>query len=98
MLKNNSLKAGFFNVMKLIIQIEQSKFTVSLIKNGKSVDSQSFSYYHDLDEKLITGIDKILKRNKLDIAAIKDYKIVEDMGESSTSVRIAQAVIEGLKS
>lgn len=62
------------------------------------VDSESFTYYHDLDEKLINGVDKLLKRNSVDITVVKTYKIVENTGENSTSAKIAQAVVEGLKS
>ena len=61
------------------------------------LDSETLSYYHDLSEKLITSLDKLLKRNNIDTTAINSFKIQGNMGESSTSYKIAAAFIEGLK-
>jgi hypothetical protein len=53
--------------------------------------------YKELLTGLISAIDKMSKRNNIDITTIKDYKIRENLGENATSVKIAEAVVEGLK-
>jgi hypothetical protein len=83
--------------MELAIKLDYQDCGLELFEKSRSIDSTKFSYYHDLDEKLITYIDKLLKRNKIDINALKSYKIEENMGENATSVRIAETVIQGLK-
>jgi hypothetical protein len=84
--------------MELKISLKQTEVTLELAQNTQTIDSETFPYYHDLDKVLIKGIDKLTKRNSIDIVAIKDYKIVEALGENSTSVKIAQTVVEALKS
>ena len=53
--------------------------------------------YKELLTGLISAIDKMSKRNNIDVTTIKDYKIRENLGENATSVKIAEAVVEGLK-
>jgi hypothetical protein len=84
--------------MNLLINLKPNSASLEISQNGRMLDSETFSYYHDLDDKLISYIDKLLKRNSIDITVVKAYKIVEGMGENSTSAKIAQAVVEGLKS
>jgi hypothetical protein len=80
--------------MELIIKLKREVAILEL----DGVDSKTFTYYHDLDEKLITGIDKLLKKNKIDISSVKSYKIESNLDENSTSTKIVQAAIEALKS
>jgi hypothetical protein len=61
------------------------------------VDSETFSYYHDLSEKLITSLDKLLKRNNIDTTAFNSFKIQGNTGKNSTSYKIAAAFVEGLR-
>ncbi len=60
------------------------------------VDSETASYYHDLSEKLITSLDKLLKRNNIDTTALNSFKIQGNTSKNSTSYKIAAAFIEGL--
>jgi hypothetical protein len=83
--------------MELIVFLQPDEVELKLENIGAAIDAESFSYYHDLDQKLITHIDKLVKRNKIDISAVGSYKIQGNLGENSTSMRIAEAVIEGLK-
>jgi hypothetical protein len=52
--------------MILSVFIEQNLIRMSLAEKGKVLDSETFSYYHDISEKLITSLDKLLKRNNID--------------------------------
>jgi hypothetical protein len=46
---------------------------------------------------LITALDKLLKRNKLDAKVLKSYKILGNLGENSTSYKIAAIFVKGLR-
>lgn len=83
--------------MELTINLDLSSASIEIIKNGQKLDDISFSYYHDLDDKLITFIDKIVKKNKIDISDIRSYKIQGITDKNSTSVRITESVVAGLK-
>ena len=61
------------------------------IKKGTTV------IYKELLTGLITSIDKLLKRTRIDATALKSFKIKGNLGQDSTSYKIAQAFIEGLK-
>jgi hypothetical protein len=47
--------------MGFVINLKQTEAILSLTQEGQVIDSESFSYYHDLDRVLITVIDKLLK-------------------------------------
>lgn len=61
------------------------------------LDFETAKYYHDLNEVLITRLDKLLRRNIIDVKSLKSYKIQENVGTDSTSYKITAAFIEGLK-
>ncbi len=82
--------------MKLVITLNQSEFKLEIRQKGRVLDSETFSYYHDLSEKLITSLDKLLKRNSIDTTALNLFKIRGNTGKNSTSYKIAAAFIEGL--
>ena len=81
----------------LQIILTQSEVTLKLVKNGTTIDVVTIKYYHDLSDVLITGLDKFLERNKLDLKSLKSYKIRGDLGQDSTSYKIASAFVRGLQ-
>ena len=83
--------------MKLELILEQTQVNLSLLNDGKIIASEIFSYYHDLDDKLITRLDRLLKRNKIDVSSLKSYNILGGLGSEATSHKIAEAFIAGLK-
>lgn len=66
-----------------------------LFKGG--VDFETAEYYHDLGNVLITGLDKLLKRNRITPNVIKSYMLYSDLGQDSTSYKVASAFVEALK-
>ncbi len=52
--------------MKLIITLNQNELQLEIRQKGRVLDSETLSYYHDISEKLITSLDKLLKRNNID--------------------------------
>lgn len=83
--------------MTLSVFIEQNLIKMGLVKKGRVLDSETALYYHDISEKLITSLDKLLKRNNIDTTALKSFKIQGNTGKNGTSYKIAAAFIEGLK-
>lgn len=77
------------------IKLEADRVEFSLSPNG--IDSESFLYYHNLSDKLIIHLDKLLKRNKIGVRSIKSYKILGNMGSETTSRKIIEAFIHGLR-
>jgi hypothetical protein len=67
-----------------------------IIKKG-FVKKGGVVIYGELLTGLISALDKLLKRNKLDVKTLKSYKIISNLGKNSTSYKIAAAFIEGLK-
>ncbi len=82
--------------MKLIITLSQGELQLEISQKGQVLDSETFPYYHDLSDVLITSIDKLLKRNNIDTTALNSFKIQGNTGKNSTSYKIAAAFIEGL--
>ncbi len=83
--------------MTLEVSVEQKQITLKISEKGRVIDSETFSYYHDISEKLITFLDKLLKRNNIDTTALKSFKMLGNTGKNSTSYKIVAAFIEGLR-
>lgn len=83
--------------MILQIMLTESQITLKVLRNRRAIDSELAKYYYDLSDVLISALDKLLKRNTIDIKSLKSYKIRGDLGTNSTSYKIASAFVEGLK-
>lgn len=83
--------------MVLSITLNPPALILKLLEGKQIIDFEKLPYYHNLDAVLITALDKLLKRNRLDAKALKSYKIRSNLGKNSTSYKIAAAFIEGLK-
>jgi len=83
--------------MTLQIIITPSEVTFRLLKNRTTLDFETAKYYHDLSDVLINTLDKLLIRNNIDIKSLKSYKIHSNLGQDSTSHKMASAFIKGLQ-
>lgn len=83
--------------MELIINFkDQKNVELELLAEGILVDKVSLSVGPDFDDLLIGGIDKILRKNKMDIASLKIVKVAGKERFYSTAYKIAQAVVSSL--
>jgi hypothetical protein len=81
----------------LSIFIEKNQITLKLLDDKRTLDFETFSYYHNIDEELIKNLDKLIKRNNIDTSVINSFKIKEDIGKNTTAYKITMAFMEGLK-
>ena len=79
--------------MDLFIDLNQEKFTL-LLRNKKTlVDSLEICFERNLAEKLLEGIDKILKSNRIGKIDLKSVELLKEPDKNRTSDRIALSVV-----
>jgi len=76
--------------MNLLIDIKNGKIDIVLKEKAKKINSLSFLDEHNLTEKLLISIDKLLRKNNLEICNIKNIWLKSDKKKSFTTQRIAQ--------
>lgn len=74
------------------IELKNRKVQISLKKGKEVLDRLVFMEKGDLTEKLLPMMEKIVKRNKLQIKDIEKIKIKSDLKEPFTSYRILKTV------
>lgn len=67
-------------------------------KAGKIVERQSFKFNRNLEEVLITGIDKILERNKMGVSSLKKMKVKGELRTESLTCQLARTFVKALVS
>lgn len=80
----------------MTIEIEISNNLVKIFLKDKNnvLDKIEFPEEHNISEKLLPELDRILKRNRLEPKDIKKAELKTDIGESFTTYRIAKAIVE----
>lgn len=94
---------------RLLINFQTSaRVELKLEQNGEQVDTlmvwppeaelvDKGSIDFHFDTVLVTSVDKILKRNKIQSSSLDHIQVVGDYEQSSLSFFIAEAVAGGLK-
>lgn len=85
--------------MNLIINFTEKRGEVELKLMGgkKCIDSLTFDFEANLDSVLISAVDKILKRNRIDTLSLKTVKVAGEVDKFSSAYKIAQTFIEAIK-
>jgi tRNA A37 threonylcarbamoyladenosine modification protein TsaB len=83
--------------MKITIEVKAEAIILSLLNKEMVVDNIIWDGKFNLSEGLLSGIDDILKRNKLQIVDIVDFEVVSEISDKFTSIKIAQIVAKTLK-
>ena len=81
--------------MILIIDLSEKKPKL-VLKDKKIVDSFQWDGLFQLSETLLGNIDKFLKKNRLKLKDLDDFRVIEG-NHSLISNRIARATVLGLK-
>jgi tRNA A37 threonylcarbamoyladenosine modification protein TsaB len=83
--------------MTLYIDLNQDKFTL-LLKDGEALaESLEICFDRNLAEKLLDGIDKILKSNRIDKTDLKSIELIKKPDKNKTSDRIVLSVVGAFK-
>jgi len=85
--------------MNLIINFTEKRGEVELeLQEGKElIDALDFSFHANLDDLLITSVDKIFKRNRIETLSLKTIKVAGNVDKNSSAYKIAQTFIEAVK-
>ncbi len=77
--------------MDLIINFTKKRGEVELkLQKGRvCIDTLTFDFEANLDSVLISTVDKILKRNKIETLSLKTVKIGGDIDKNSSAYKIA---------
>ena len=68
------------------------------LQDGKKcIDTLTFEFEANLDSVLIVGVDKILKRNRIETLSLKTIKVAGEVDKFSSASKIAQTFIEAIK-
>lgn len=74
------------------IKLENKNISIFLKEKGKILDKIFFAEKGDLTEKLLVMIEKLIKRNGLQIKEIKKITTKSDLEEPFTSYRILKTI------
>ena len=82
---------------KLEIDLKPDKFNLILKKEDDVASELEICFDRDLAEKLLEGIDKILKMNKLNKTDLDSLELLRKPDLNRTSDRIAMSIVEAFK-
>lgn len=86
-------------MVKLEILFKEDKKVELNLSDGKErIDQLIIGLDFNFDNLLVTSIDKLFKRNKIDKSSIKVVTVAPETDNGSVAYRTAQAVGEALKS
>ena len=84
--------------MDLIINFKDfGKIRLELKQRSMFIDALDFSFHANLDDLLITSVDKIFKRNRIETLSLKTIKVAGNVDKNSSAYKIAQTFIEAVK-
>ena len=78
--------------MKLELHLAKNKATLYLKNKNGVIDKSEWLENNNLSQKLLLGIDKIIRRNRLKKEDIKNMEIKADIPVGYTTTRIAQTI------
>lgn len=77
--------------MILEIFFKKPNFVSLILKNGsKLVDQADLEFNRNLEHILISGLDKILNKNKMPLSSLKRIKITGEIKKDSISYQVVQ--------
>ncbi len=84
--------------MELLLYFKKiGEIEVRLTKAGKLIDALDFSFYGNLDDLLISSVDKILKENRIETLSLKTVKVEGNFDKNSSAYKIAVSFAEAFK-
>ncbi|MFH1769689.1 MAG: hypothetical protein ABH833_03440 [Parcubacteria group bacterium] len=81
---------------KIQVTLKAGQAILTLYNGSNILDTEEIGFNKDLDEKLIKGLDKLIKRNKIYKPLLTAGSVQSEL-QNSTSYCIAQAFVHGLR-
>ncbi|MFZ2975975.1 MAG: hypothetical protein WA055_05120 [Candidatus Moraniibacteriota bacterium] len=78
--------------MEILIKIQERKVRIVLLQDKEEVDFLDIIEEHSLSEKLLPEIDRMLRKNKLQLEDIEKVTVDSDQGDNFTTTRITKSV------
>jgi hypothetical protein len=69
----------------------ERKIEITLNEGKAVLDTVNFEFDKNLDTLLIESVDKVLKRNKIDITSLKNIGLVGDIDKNSSLYKIVES-------
>ena len=83
--------------MTLEIFFKNRNFVSLILKDKqKTIDILDLEFDRNLDTMLITGLDKILNKNRMSLSSLKRVRIAGEIRKDSLSYQIAQSFKKAL--
>ena len=83
--------------MTLEIFFKNRNFVSLILKDKqKTIDILDLEFDRNLDTMLITGLDKILNKNRMSLSSLKRVRIAGEIKKNSLSYQIAQSFKKAL--
>ncbi len=73
------------------------KIRLELVRGRVSIDRLDFLFQGNLDDMLITSVDKILKKNRIETLSLKTVRIGGRVDKNSSAYKIALTFIKAWK-
>ena len=84
--------------MDLIINFKDlGKIGLELKQGRVSIDTLDFSFQGNLDDVLITSVDKFLKKNRINALSLKTVRVDGRVDQNSSAYKIALTFIKAWK-
>jgi|YelNatPaOPRAMG01_1025707.scaffolds.fasta_scaffold12145_2 hypothetical protein len=82
--------------INLELEIEKSKILLRLANNKGDIDFLVWKDNNSLSRFLLEKINQLLRKNNIGLDKISGYKIIRDVSETWTSIRVAKITLESL--
>lgn len=84
--------------MNLIIYFKKvGEIEIRLMWGKKLIDTLDFSFQGNLDDLLISSVDKILKENRIEELSLKTVSIGGNVDKNSSAYQIALSFVKAWK-
>lgn len=84
--------------MNLIIYFKKvGEIELRLMRGTKLIDALDFSFHGNLDDLLISSVDKVLKENRIEELSLKTVSIGGNVDKNSSAYKIALSFVKAWK-
>lgn len=84
--------------MELVIFFKKiGEIELKLKQGARLIDALDFSFHGNLDDLLISSVDKVLKENRIEALSLKTISVEGNVDKNSSAYKIALSFIKAWK-